>query len=396
MRYIPVVLHDLYRRVRAVTERLAAPLTAEDQTVQTMPDVSPTKWHLAHTSWFFETFLLRPRLPGYRPLDERYAVLFNSYYVGAGDRHARPDRGHLSRPTVSEVLAYRRHVDQQMQPLLDDPAHAATIELGINHEEQHQELILTDIKHVLGTNPLRPAYDPSAPVPVPAPVPDASWRSHAGGLVDIGHPGDGFAFDNERPRHRAYVAPFSVATRLVTTAEWKSFILDGGYRRPELWLSDGWDARCAGNWTAPLYWGPGDSIYTLRGPRPLDPDEPVCHVSHYEADAFARWAGARLPLEEELELAGPPNRNPLESGALHPHPTGGVWQWTGSPYRPYPGFVPLPGALGEYNGKFMSNRMVLRGGSCFTPRRHLRSTYRNFFPPDARWQMSGLRLARDG
>jgi len=398
MRYIRPMDVDLYRRVRSVTEALAAPLTVEDQTVQTMPDVSPTKWHLAHTSWFFETFLLRPYAPGYRPLDERYATLFNSYYIGAGDRFHRPSRGHLSRPTVDEILAYRRHVDEHMQPLLADPAHAFRIELGLNHEEQHQELILTDIKHVLGTNPLHPPYVPDPTVHVHGSSPSPSFTAHPGGLLDIGHPdSDGFSFDNERPRHRVYLAPFELATRLVTNGDWLTFIRDGGYQRADLWLSDGWDARAAAGWEAPLYWLPDGQLYSLHGVRPLAPDEPVCHVSHYEADAYARWAGGRLPLEEELELAAAAtdSRNFLESGRLHPTPSGGgVWQWTSSAYRPYPGFVPFDGALGEYNGKFMSNRMVLRGGSCFTPRRHLRPSYRNFFPPDARWQMTGLRLAR--
>jgi ergothioneine biosynthesis protein EgtB len=403
---MPDELLELYRRVRAATVELAAPLAVEDQVVQTMPDVSPTKWHLAHTTWFFETFLLRPDIPSYRPLDERYATLFNSYYHGAGERHPRPQRGHLSRPTVAEVLAYRRHVDDAMEArVFGDPAlreaRAFLLELGLNHEEQHQELILTDLKHVLGENPLEPAY--AGPDGARSPPPRAlGWREDAGGVREIGHGGAGFAFDNEGPRHRVLVAPHALADRLVTAGEWLEFVADGGYRRPELWLSDGWDAREQHGWSGPLYLRPGGRLFTLRGARPVDPAEPVCHVSYYEADAYARWAGARLPTEAELEhaaAAAPPGGNFLEGGRLHPAGgaslLGDAWQWTSSAYLAYPGFRPFAGAVGEYNGKFMSNRMVLRGGSCFTPRRHIRATYRNFFPPDARWQMTGVRLARD-
>jgi ergothioneine biosynthesis protein EgtB len=401
------MLRDLYRRVRERTVALAAPLAAEDQVVQTMPDVSPTKWHLAHTSWFFETFILRPA-GGYVPLDERYATLFNSYYVGAGDRYPRPERGHLSRPTVAEVHAYRRHVDAAMEAVLDDDRFAFTIELGVNHEEQHQELILTDVKHVLCMNPLAPAYRPR-PAPAAAAVPGVEWIAHPGGFVDIGcsvDTGDGaaFAFDNERPRHAEWLRPHALASRPVTCGEWRAFMDDGGYDRPELWLSDGWDARERGGWRAPLYWTADGQVATLGGLRPVHPAEPVCHVSHYEADAYARWAGARLPSEAEWEAAAatrPLAGNFLEREALHPQPAratqmfGDVWEWTASPYLAYPGFQPFAGALGEYNGKFMANRMVLRGGSCLTPARHVRRSYRNFFPSDARWQMTGLRLARD-
>jgi ergothioneine biosynthesis protein EgtB len=395
---------ELYRRIRAFTLELAAPLAIEDQVVQTMPDVSPTKWHLGHTSWFFETFVLRRVLSGYRPLDERHATLFNSYYHAAGERHPRPERGHLSRPTVAEIHTYRRHVDEAMARVLedvDDERVAFLVELGLNHEEQHQELILTDVKHVLGTNPLRPAYRPS-PAPPPGLAAPLAWLPRPGGLVEIGHAGEGFAFDNERPRHAVYLRPHELASRAVTCGEVQAFIADGGYERPELWLSDGWDARVAQGWRAPLYWD-GDQLMTLGGPRAIDPAEPVCHISHYEADAYARWAGARLPSEAEWEVAaaGEEARGTFaESGRFHPGPAragfhGDVWEWTSSPYLPYPGFAPFAGGLGEYNGKFMSGRMVLRGGSCLTPRRHVRPTYRNFFPSEARWQMTGFRLARD-
>ncbi len=407
-------LSRLYGDVRSATEGLCAPLVTEDQVVQSMPDASPTKWHLAHTSWFFETFVLRPRVARYRPFDERYGLLFNSYYHAAGARHPRPERGLLSRPTVADVRAYRRHVDRAMQELLagePDEELAFLVELGVNHEEQHQELILTDIKHVLGLNPLEPAYreQERGPASVPA---EGGWQAYEGGLVEIGHDGPGFCFDNERARHRRWLEPYLLARRPVTCGEYLEFIEDGGYRRPELWLSDGWDARVRLGWEAPLYWkrdGAGWRLFTLGGARALDPHEPVAHVCHYEADAYARWAGARLPSEEEWESAAADAEirgNLLESEALHPLPAGktragtpaqlfgDVWEWTASPYTPYPGFEPFRGALGEYNGKFMSNRQVLRGGSCVTPRRHLRASYRNFFGPETRWQFSGLRLAR--
>jgi ergothioneine biosynthesis protein EgtB len=412
-------LREHYADVRAATAGLAAPLSAEDQLVQSMPDASPTKWHLAHTTWFFETFVLSRYVPGYRVVDERYAYLFNSYYEAVGPRQPRPRRGALTRPSLDEVRAYRDTIDERMDGFLDEPhggAEAlARIELGLQHEQQHQELILTDIQHALWSNPLRPAYRADsgrAPVGAPTEVPVLEWTSHPGGLVEMGHDGSGFSFDNERPRHRVFLEPFQMGRRAVTAGEYLRFLEDGGYRRPDLWLSDGWAAVQEHGWTAPLYWdhGPeGWSEFTLAGTQPLRLDAPVSHVSYYEAEAFARWAGARLPTEAEWETlaaAGPVEGHFVESGTLAPQPAtsladgrpvqlfGDVWEWTGSAYLPYPRFRPLEGELGEYNGKFMSGQMVLRGGSCLTPRSHIRATYRNFFPPGARWQMSGLRLAR--
>jgi ergothioneine biosynthesis protein EgtB len=399
-------LRELYLSVRRATERLCEPLAVEDFVVQSMPDASPTKWHLAHTSWFFETFILRASAE-YKPLDERYRQLFNSYYETVGDQHPRPDRGLLSRPTVREIFAYRRHVDEAMERAFER-APDAIVELGINHEEQHQELLLTDVKHVLASNPLHPAYR-AAPPPRPSEPRPLKFLPFDGGLVEIGDRGDGFAFDNERPRHRVYLQPFLLANRLVTAGEYLAFMIDGGYRRPELWLSDGWAQARAHDWQAPLYWqalAGNWQVMTLSGLRPVQPAEPVCHVSFYEADAYARWAQARLPTEVEWERAAegrPVQGGFLESGALHPRPAGDdelgqlfgeTWQWMQSAYLPYPGFRPLDGALGEYNGKFMSGQMVLRGGSCATPMRHLRVSYRNFFAPQARWQFSGIRLAR--
>jgi ergothioneine biosynthesis protein EgtB len=413
------VLIELYQHVRSATSELAAPLAPEDCVVQTMPDVSPTKWHLAHTSWFFERFVLQPALSSsYRPLDPRYDFLFNSYYNAVGPQYPRHQRGHVSRPTLGEVLDYRRHVDRFMRRLLEDaPAdlferHAFAIELGLNHEEQHQELILTDIKHVLCTNPLRPAY--AAPRGAPAgQASELEWLAVDGGVVEIGHANAEFCFDNELPRHKVYLEAFELASRPVTCGEYLAFIRDGGYRRPELWLSDGWTACQRERWSAPLYWESAEedfSVATLSGLRPLGLGEPVCHVSYYEADAFARWAGARLPAESEWERAAAGvavDGNFVESGLLHPAAAtgvspaktpsqlfGDVWEWTQSPYVPYSGYQPFGGAFGEYNGKFMCNQLVLRGGSCVSPRRHLRASYRNFFPPDARWQFSGIRLAR--
>jgi len=396
-----------YRAVRARTEHLAAPLEPEDYQLQSMPDCSPPKWHLAHTTWFFETFLLAPHEPGHRPHHPRYGYLFNSYYDAVGDRWPRPARGLLSRPTVAEVYAYRRAVDERMLALLHSAdeatfaAFAPVLELGLNHEEQHQELLLTDLKHALGLNPLWPAYAAAVTTPaVPTPL---TWDRHPSEVRRFGHAGPGFAFDNEGPRHRAFVAAFEIASRPVTNGEFLAFVADGGYDRPELWLSDGWAARQRAGWRVPLHWHPDDrAIFTLHGMRPLDPDEAVCHVSFYEADAYARWAGARLPTEFEWETAAGPRPvrgNFLDSGRLHPSGGGSiygdVWVWTASPYVAYPGYRPAAGALGEYNGKFMCNQLVLRGGSCVTPPGHVRPTYRNFFPPDARWQFSGLRLARD-
>ena len=368
-----------YADVRAHTEALAAPLSPEDQTVQSMPDVSPTKWHRAHTTWFFETFVLSSQ-PGYRPFDERFAFLFNSYYEGVGPRHERSERGLLTRPGVAEVADYRAHVDAAMA---DVDLESDLVQLGLHHEQQHQELLLMDIKHVLSVNPYRPAYaDGWHPA-----VTTSGSVVHEGGLVDVGHDGTGFAFDNEGPRHRVWLEPFALDLAPVTCGDWLEFMADDGYHRPELWLSDGWATIRAGGWEAPMYWEPSDGwhVYTLRGLRPVDHGEPVCHVSYYEADAFARWAGARLPTEQEWEAAAD-----VDPALV----AGDVWTWTSSAYSAYPGFTPAPGAVGEYNGKFMVNQYVLRGGSCLTPQDHVRPTYRNFFPAAARWPMTGVRLAR--
>jgi ergothioneine biosynthesis protein EgtB len=375
-----------------------------------MPDASPTKWHLAHTTWFFETFLLRPQQESYRVFDPAYEYLFNSYYEAVGPRHPRPQRGLLTRPGVGEILAYRRHVSTAMAELIGSgTADVSLVELGLHHEQQHQELILMDIKHMLSMNPLFPAYAPETAAPA-ATTPALGWIDFEGGLVEIGHGGDGFAFDNEGPRHRAWVDPFALATRLATCGEYAAFIADGGYRRPEFWLSAGWDCVKQHDWQAPLYWHSDDddwNLFTLSGLRPMRPHEPVCHVSFYEAAAFAKWAGKRLPREAERELAVAEATlagNMLEDGVLHPAPAhgeglvqmiGDVWEWTASPYVAYPGYREAPGAIGEYNGKFMANQMVLRGGCAATPRDHIRSTYRNFFPTDARWMFGGIRLAED-
>jgi len=400
--------------VRAQTERLAAPLCAEDACAQSMPDASPTKWHLAHTSWFFETFVLESADPAFRPFDPAFRVLFNSYYNGVGEQHPRPQRGLLTRPSLDRVLAYRAHVDERVQALLarDAGAFAATIELGLQHEQQHQELILTDAKHLLGANPLRPAYRDDLRV-ARGVAPKLAWREHEGGLVEIGAAGAGFRFDNEEPRHAVHLAPFALASRPVTNREWLAFVEAGGYDEPSFWLSDGWATLRAEGWPAPACWERRDGAwleFTLGGLRVLDLEAPVSHLSFYEADAYARFAGARLPTEAEWEVAASGASvagNTVEADALHPMPCDGasgdvpaqlfgdVWEWTQSPYVAYPGFRPAPGAIGEYNGKFMCNQLVLRGGSCATPRSHLRASYRNFFPPAARWQFSGLRLAKD-
>ncbi len=405
-----------YQEVRQFTEALAAPLSPEDCVIQPMPDASPTKWHLGHTSWFFETFLLSPRIDGYEPFNPRFGYLFNSYYNAVGDRNARHRRGLVTRPSLAEVYEYRSHVDRQMQALLDAEEHsaglAALVRLGLHHEQQHQELILTDIKYALACNPLQPAYLPALEPDGRPPVP-MRWKGFAEGLYWIGYEGDGFAFDNESPRHRVFLESFELGSRLVTNEEYLAFMEDGGYSRPELWLSDGWNTINAQGWDAPLYWEHIDGRWwqqTLGGPREPSPAEPVSHVSYFEADTYARWAGARLATEAEWELAAaeePMAGNFVEGGRFHPAPAplapdgtltqmfGDAWEWTGSSYLPYPGYRPAEGALGEYNGKFMCNQMVLRGGSCATPQSHIRSTYRNFFPTDARWQFSGIRLARD-
>ncbi|UZD64072.1 MULTISPECIES: ergothioneine biosynthesis protein EgtB [Marinobacter] len=414
-----------FRDVRAVTEQLCSPLETEDYVIQSMDDVSPPKWHLAHVTWFFETFLLKPYLRGYVPLNDAYDHLFNSYYETHGDPFPRPRRGILSRPTVAEIYRYRHYVDEAMGLLLSNPPaeHSRTIAeracLGIHHEQQHQELLVMDIKHILAQNPLRPAYTNRLQTPPPRHPVAMGWYPYEGGVVSVGVEPDGeeFSFDNEQPAHRQYLEPFELATRPVTNQEFVHFIEQGGYRDPALWLSDGWNLARQEGWEAPLYWrqeGKQWWHYTLRGWCPIDPDAPVCHVSFYEADAFARWAGERLPTEAEWEHAAThtPNRhgNFLDSGYLQPVGTrvrhdfdkrrpgqllGDVWEWTGSAYRPYPGFRALSGSLGEYNGKFMSGQMVLRGGCCATPASHIRPTYRNFFPPSARWAFSGFRLARE-
>ena len=381
-----------YCAVRSLTEQLAAPLGPEDQTVQSMPDVSPTKWHRAHTTWFFETFVLEPNAPRYQPLNEAYRMLFNSYYEAVGPKHSRTERGLITRPGIEEVAAYRRHVDAAMLELLAgdvDPAVADLVVLGCHHEQQHQELLVMDIKHVLSCNPLDPAYG-SLPWPG-EPAGQAGWIEHDGGIVEIGHAGDGFAFDNEGPRHEALLRPHRVATALVTNRDWLAFIADGGYARPELWMSDGWGTAQVHGWAAPEYWLRSDDewhVFDLDGIGPVDPAAPVTHVSWYEADAYARWAGARLPTEAEWETAAPAPGDP-DAGDWY----GAAWQWTSSPYIAYPGFQPSAGAVGEYNGKFMVNQQVLRGSARVTPPGHARRTYRNFFPASARWAYAGLRLA---
>ncbi|MDB6172148.1 MAG: hypothetical protein JWL59_1459 [Chthoniobacteraceae bacterium] len=406
-----------FELVRLQTEGLCKPLSTEDYVVQSMPEVSPTKWHLAHTSWFFETFILKPHKRCYKEFDPHFSYLFNSYYNAIGDRHCRQNRGLLSRPTVQEIYAYRAYVDEQLLSMLicgDIPSSgevALLLEIGLHHEQQHQELMLTDIKHVFWVNPLRPAYVERAACEA-ATGGASRWIAVDGGVREIGHNGIGFAFDNESPRHQEYVAPLEIASRLVTNGQFKEFIQDGGYLKPEYWLSLGWATVQTEQWNAPLYWfelGGEWFNHTLSGVQPILDDEPVCHVSFFEADAFARWAGVRLPTESEWEIASesvdPTQGVFAESGIFHPGPAaerpglqqmfGEVWQWTSSAYSPYPGYHPGKGALGEYNGKFMCNQYVLRGGSVATPRTHIRRTYRNFFPPATRWQFSGIRLARN-
>lgn len=378
-----------YTRVRAQTLDLIEGLSAEDCQIQSMPDASPVKWHLAHTTWFFETFVLAAADPDYRPVDPAYRTLFNSYYVGIGARAPRAERGLMSRPTLAEVLAYRAEIDARVVAAVRadrfDAAQLATLELGLHHEQQHQELIVTDLKHHLSRNPLQPAV--RARPEWPATVLTSEWLGIEAGLHAIGHGGGGFAFDNETPRHRVFAEAFEIASCLVTNGDFQRFIDDAGYRRPELWLSDGWDAVQAGGWQAPLYWNDDGRHYTLAGVLTRAAAAPVGHLSYYEAEAYARWAGARLPTEAEWEIAA--------AGAVPLQQIDDAcWQWTTSAYLPYPGFEPARGAVGEYNGKFMINQMVLRGGSCATPAGHLRTSYRNFFPPSARWQFSGIRLAR--
>lgn len=408
-----VSLRD-YQTIRDETERLAAPLSPEDQQIQSMPDVSPTKWHRAHITWFFETFLLLPHLPGYVPYDSDFQYLYNSYYEAVGDRHARHERGLISRPSNTEVAAYRAHVDAAMARFIDevasnDQALTDLVLLGLHHEQQHQELLLMDIKHVLFTNPIRPKYhELDAPSTASGPV---TWHRVDGGVVEIGFDSDGFHFDNEGPRHKTYLESFEIADRLVTNAEWLAFMADDGYHTAANWLSAGWATVQQEGWEAPLYWEPTESgwhVHTLHGFVPVDPNEPVAHVSYFEADAFARWADARLPTEAEWEhavaqLGATPGQ--AGYGRFHPRAAGDgsdfrqaygeLWQWTSSSYSAYPGFRPAEGAVGEYNGKFMVNQYVLRGSCCATSPGHERASYRNFFPTHSRWMFSGLRLARD-
>lgn len=405
-----------YATVRSLTRALAIPLSDADATAQSMDDASPAKWHLAHTSWFFETFVLRDHMPGYRAFDARFAYLFNSYYEAEGPRHARPQRGLLTRPSLAEILAYRDHVDAAMEDAWDalSPEATALVTLGLHHEQQHQELLLTDILHLFAQNPLEPAVwqTPSAlPAPMPGPL---RWFERGEALVEVGHEGAGFAFDCETPRHRTVLAPHALAHRPITNGEWIEFIADGGYADPRHWLSDGWAWVQQESVAAPLYWrreGEANwSRFGHDGRHPVNPAAPVTHISFYEADAYANWAGARLPTEAEWEIAAatldPDGGNQLDrAGCPRPRACeepsalaqmfGDVWEWTGSAYRPYPGFRASEGAVGEYNGKFMSGQFVLKGGSCATPRGHLRASYRNFFYPHQRWQFTGLRLARD-
>ena len=413
------VLQDRYKTVRDLSEQICKPLEIEDYIIQSMPDVSPTRWHLAHTTWFFETFILKPQVPGYQSPNALYNYLFNSYYNEIGKQFPRPERGLLSRPTVKQVFAYRQHVDQTIANLIENTEEDKLaslfplFDLGLNHEQQHQELMLTDLKHVFFKNPLYPAYANTILQSSTKDSTKLSWTAFEGGIVDQGFPGDTFSFDNETPRHEVLLQPFELGNRLVTNAEYLTFMEDGGYEQAPLWLSDGWAKINQEGWQAPLYWVMQDGNwfeFTLNGLVPLNPQSPVTHISYYEADAYANWADARLPSEFEWEHAAHSLKisgNFIESQLLHPAPLkstgfsklsqmfGDVWEWTRSPYTPYPGFKPAQGAVGEYNGKFMSSQMVLRGGSCVSSQNHLRSSYRNFFYPHSRWQFMGMRLARD-
>ncbi len=410
----PTTLIEGYQAIREASEALCKPLEIEDYGIQTMPDVSPPKWHLAHTSWFFETFLLKPYLKGYREFHADYVRLFNSYYDQVGEYHPRPQRGFLSRPTVKDILSYRAHVNEAMQQLLGQTDHSAWADIetrtviGLNHEQQHQELLLTDIKHIFACNPLRPVYRDLPQISATAAP--RQWIEQPGGLIEIGATGEGFAYDNEFPRHKVYLQPFKLASRLITNAEYLAFIEDAGYDRPELWLSEGWKAIKEGRFSKPLYWELRDGEWwqmTLSGMQMLDPNAPVCHVNYFEADAYANWAGKRLPTEGEWESVAAVNSvegNLRDAGYLQPQASeteglqqlfGDVWEWTQTAYNPYPGFHAPKGALGEYNGKFMCGQYVLRGGSCVTPANHISASYRNFFYPADQWQFSGIRLAED-
>ena len=415
---VSLPLMERYAQVRGVSCALAEPLSPEDAQVQPVAFVSPTKWHLAHTTWFFETFLLLPHLAGYKPLDPAYSTLYNSYYNSVGAQFPQAKRGLISRPTLGQVLKYRRHVDQAMESLWREASEEAKaklqelVEIGLHHEQQHQELLLMDIKYVLSCNPLFPAYQPPKPAAAPTEGRPMAWLTVKEGVYSIGHQSPGFAYDNEGPAHPEYVHATQIADRLVTAKEYLEFIEDGGYSSPQVWLSDGWATVKQEGWQAPLYWVKESGMwhqFTLSGLMPLELDAPVCHVSYYEAEAFATWRGARLPRENEWEVAaregGVAGENFQESGRFRPSPAlghrgmrqvgGEVWEWTMSPYVAYPGYRAASGALGEYNGKFMCNSMVLRGSSCLTPRAHGRVTYRNFFSPEARWQFGGIRLAKD-
>jgi ergothioneine biosynthesis protein EgtB len=404
---------EYYQQVRQLSEQICQPLEIEDYVVQSMPDASPLKWHLAHTAWFFEVFILVPHLKNYKVFHPQYNYLLNSYYESLGERVPSSQRGTLSRPTVAEVYKYRAYVDEAMQLLIAENIGNSELEsliiLGLNHEQQHQEFLFTNIKHIFGNNPLRPVYKTDLPIPNSDSIQQLKWLEYPAKLYEIGHKGEGFAFDNEQPRHPVYLQEYRLASRLVTNGEYLEFMQAGGYNNADYWLSEGWKTACSNHWETPLYWEKIDGnwwIMTLGGMCRLKENEPVCHVSFYEADAYARWAGKRLPTEAEWEVASagvPVRGNLLETGMLHPAPAkgnnqpdqlfGDVWEWTNSTHQAYPGYRLESGIIGEYNGKLMCNRLVLRGGSCVTSQSHIRSTYRNFYPPATRWQFSGIRLA---